>query len=414
MTHFEYKNETLMAESVDLNALATEHGTPLYVYSRAAITEQYTQLNNAFASHPHRICFAVKANSNIGVLSVLANLGAGFDIVSQGELERVIRAGGKPSKTVFSGVGKNAAELEFALQHGIGCINVESESELDVLNTVAQKLKLKAPVSLRVNPDVDAKTHPYISTGLKENKFGIDIDRAVDVYKSAADMAGIQIVGVDCHIGSQLTNVTPFVDALERVLTLVTELEKADIRLHHIDIGGGLGICYDDETPPDVTAYAQQILNKLGSRNEEIWMEPGRYMVGNAGLLLTRVEHLKPTEHKNFAVVDAAMNDLLRPALYQGWHRVLPVTAAPTTNAKQWDIVGPICETGDFLAKDRELALQQGDLLAVMSAGAYGFVMSSNYNTRPRAAEIMVDKDQAHVIRRRETVDDLLALESTI
>lgn len=418
MTPFTYQNGTLQAEQVSCTELAAQHGTPLYVYSRAAITQQYQNLDAAFGAHPHRICYAVKANSNIAVLGVLAQLGAGFDIVSEGELQRVLAAGGDAAKTVFSGVGKHRAELVFALQEGIGCINVESESELALLNEVAMELGLQAPVSLRVNPDVDAQTHPYISTGLKENKFGIDIERAVTVYQQAADMAGIRIVGVDCHIGSQLTTITPFVDALDRVLCLLDQLSEHGITVQHIDIGGGVGICYDDETPPDVTDYAQQVIAKLNGRGTEIWMEPGRYMVGNAGLLLTTVEHLKPTEHKNFAIVDAAMNDLLRPALYQGWHRVLPVQAARDTAhdvaVHTWDIVGPICETGDFLAKDRDLALAQGDTLALMSAGAYGFVMSSNYNTRPRAAEIMVDGDQAHVVRRRETVADLLALETVL
>lgn len=412
--HFNYQQGQLHGEQVSLADLASEYGTPLYVYSRAAITQQYQQLDQAFGEHPHRICYAVKANSNLGVLSVLAQLGAGFDIVSAGELQRVLRAGGQASNTVFSGVGKNRTELEYALQQGIGCINVESESELQMLDAVAQQLNVQAPVSLRVNPDVDAQTHPYISTGLKENKFGIDIDRAVAVYQQAAAMSGIQIVGVDCHIGSQLTSVKPFVDALERVLHLVDTLADAGIELRHIDIGGGVGICYDDETPPDVADYAQQVIAKLNSRQVEVWMEPGRYMVGNAGVLLTTVEHLKPTEHKNFAVVDAAMNDLLRPALYQGWHRVQRAKQASEAPVKEWDIVGPICETGDFLAKERTLPLAQGDLLAIMSAGAYGFVMSSNYNTRPRAAEIMVDGSAVHVLRRRETIDDLLALESTV
>lgn len=414
MTHFDYHNNQLHAEQVSCAALAKTYGTPLYVYSRAAITEQYSTLSRAFGQQSHQICYAVKANSNLGVLSVLAKLGAGFDIVSQGELQRVIAAGGDPAKTVFSGVGKTRSELEFALQNNIGCVNVESESELVLLNEVAQSIDCQAPISLRVNPDVDAQTHPYISTGLKENKFGIDINRAVEVYQQAEKMPGIRITGVDCHIGSQLTNITPFIDALDRVLTLVTTLEKTGIDLEHIDIGGGLGICYDDETPPDVDHYAQKIINKLAGRDVKIVMEPGRYMVGNAGVLLTQVEHLKPTEHKNFAIVDAAMNDLLRPALYQGWHRVLPVDQSKGENNQLWDIVGPICETGDFLAKDRELDLAQSDVLALMSAGAYGFVMSSNYNTRPRAAEIMVDSDQAHVIRRRETVNELLALEQTI
>jgi len=412
MAYFETRNGQLFAEDVALADIAQQYGTPAYVYSRAAIETAWKDLDQAFASKAHQICYAVKANSNLAVLKLLADLGSGFDIVSGGELARVLAAGGDPAKVVFSGVGKTSAEIQQALEAGIHCFNVESEPELERIDQVAQQLGVQAPVSLRVNPDVDAQTHPYISTGLKENKFGVDINEAPRVYARAAEMAGINVVGVDCHIGSQLTEVQPFQDALDRVLALIDTLATQGIALEHIDIGGGLGICYDDEVPPTAQEYADAVLARLADRDLTILMEPGRSIVGNAGLLLTSVEFLKPTEHKNFALVDAAMNDLIRPALYSGWHQVLPVTANAEAETQQWDIVGPVCETGDFLAKDRALAIAPGDVLAVMSAGAYGFVMSSNYNSRPRPVELLVDGDQVRVIRERESVASLWAGEA--
>lgn len=412
MTFFETRNGQLFAENVALADIAAEFGTPAYVYSRGAIEAAWKDLDAAFASREHLICYAVKANSNLAVLKVLADLGSGFDIVSGGELARVLEAGADASKVVFSGVGKTVAEIRQALEAGIHCFNVESEPELERINAVAQQMGVMAPVSLRVNPDVDAQTHPYISTGLKENKFGVDINEAPRVYARAAQMAAVNVVGVDCHIGSQLTDVQPFKDALDRVLALIDTLAEQGIQLRHIDIGGGLGICYDDEVPPTSEEYAQAVLPALAGRDLTILMEPGRSIVGNAGCLLTTVEFLKPTEHKNFALVDAAMNDLIRPALYSGWHRVLPVQSSEGEPTEQWDIVGPVCETGDFLAKDRALALEAGDVLAVMSAGAYGFVMSSNYNSRPRPVELMVDGDSVRVVRERETLESLWAGES--
>lgn len=414
MTHFQYQDGVLHAESVSAQTIAEQYGTPAYVYSRAAFTEQYQNLDNAFAAVPHLLCYAVKANSNLGVLSVLVKLGSGFDIVSGGELFRVLQAGGDASKVVFSGVGKTADEIQTALEAGIKCFNVESDAELDRINAVATEMGVQAPVSLRVNPDVDANTHPYISTGLKENKFGVAIEDAVAVYQRAKALPGLNVVGVDCHIGSQLTEVEPFVAALERVLTLIDKLEMAGIKLQHLDIGGGLGICYDDEQPPAPTEYADALLAKLAGRNVELLMEPGRYIAGNSGVLLTSVEFLKHTEYKNFAVVDAAMNDLLRPALYSAWQKIQRVVTASDAPAATYDIVGPICETGDFLGKDRELSLAEGDVLAVMSSGAYGFVMSSNYNSRPRAVELMVDGEQVHVVRARESLDDLIAGEAVL
>lgn len=412
MAYFETRNGQLFAEDMALADIAQQYGTPAYVYSRAAIETAWKDLDQAFASKAHQICYAVKANSNLAVLKLLADLGSGFDIVSGGELARVLAAGGDPAKVVFSGVGKTSAEIQQALEAGIHCFNVESEPELERIDQVAQQLGVQAPVSLRVNPDVDAQTHPYISTGLKENKFGVDINEAPRVYERAAEMAGINVVGVDCHIGSQLTEVQPFQDALDRVLALIDTLATQGIALEHIDIGGGLGICYDDEVPPTAQEYADAVLARLADRDLTILMEPGRSIVGNAGLLLTSVEFLKPTEHKNFALVDAAMNDLIRPALYSGWHQVLPVTVNAEAETQQWDIVGPVCETGDFLAKDRALAIAPGDVLAVMSAGAYGFVMSSNYNSRPRPVELLVDGDSVSVIRERESIASLWAGEN--
>ncbi len=413
MDHFHYRDGILHAEDVALPDVAARFGTPCYVYSRATIERHWHAFDAAFADQPHLVCYAVKANSNLGVLSVLARLGSGFDIVSVGELERVLRAGGRADRVVFSGVGKREDEMRRALEAGIRCFNVESEAELERLDQVAGSLGRRAPVSLRVNPDVDAKTHPYISTGLKENKFGIPIEAAPELYARAAAMANIDIAGVDCHIGSQLTEVSPFVDALDRVLALVDTLAAQGIAIRHLDIGGGLGIRYHGETPPEPADYAAAMHARLAGRGLEVLMEPGRAIVGNAGVLLTRVEYLKPTPAKHFAVVDAAMNDLLRPALYDAWQDIVPVQPREGA-AQRYDIVGPVCETGDFLGKDRQLALAPGDLLAVRSAGAYGFSMSSNYNSRPRAAEVMVDGGEVHQVRARESIDQLMASESVL
>lgn len=413
MDAFNYRDGELFAEGVALSAIAERFGTPTYVYSRAHIEAQYQAYAQALAGMPHLVCFAVKANSNLGVLNVLARLGAGFDIVSRGELERVLAAGGQADKIVFSGVGKTRDDMRRALEVGVHCFNVESAEELERLQLVAAELGVRAPVSLRVNPDVDAGTHPYISTGLKENKFGIDIATAEDVYIRAAQLPNLEIVGVDCHIGSQLTTLEPFIDALDRLLELVDRLGECGIYLRHIDLGGGLGVRYRDEEPPLAADYVKAVRQRLDGRELALVFEPGRFIVANAGVLLTRVEYLKHTEHKDFAIVDGAMNDLIRPALYQAWmdvSAVRPRDAEPRT----YDIVGPICETGDFLAKERTLALAEGDLLAVHSAGAYGFVMSSNYNTRGRAAEVLVDADQAVEVRRRETVAELFAGESLL
>ena len=408
MDYFNYHDGHLCAEDVPLADIAAQHGTPTYVYSRATLERHWRAFDSALAGRPHLICYAVKANSTLAILNLFARLGSGFDIVSGGELERVLKAGGEPGKIVFSGVGKTTAEMRRALDVGIRCFNVESEPELERLNEVAATLGKRAPVSLRVNPDVDAGTHPYISTGLKENKFGIDIAIAEAVYAHAATLPHLEIIGVDCHIGSQLTHVTPFVDALARVLALLDRLAARGINIQHLDLGGGLGIRYRDELPPEPRDYLAPILAALGDRDVEILLEPGRAIVGNAGVLLTRVEYLKHTEHKDFAVIDAAMNDLLRPALYGAWQAIIPVQPRLDKTPRVYDLVGPVCETGDFLGKDRELALEPGDLLAVRSAGAYGFSMSSNYNSRPRAAEIMVDGKHVHVVRERETLEDLV------
>jgi len=413
MHYFTDRNGELYVEDTPLAVVAERFGTPTYVYSRAAFTQHYLAYSQALGSHPGMICYAIKANSNLGILNLLAKLGAGFDIVSIGELERVLRAGGNPAKIVFSGVGKTPDEMARALDVGIFCFNVESEAELEILAQVAAEKGVVANISLRVNPDVDANTHPYISTGLKENKFGIDIKRAPAVYKRAAELPSVSIQGVDCHIGSQLTQLTPFLDALDRVLALIDELAAAGIPIHHLDLGGGLGVTYRNETPPDVADYMAALKAKLGDRPLSLMFEPGRSISANAGVLLTKVLYLKPTEHKNFAIIDAAMNDNIRPSLYQAWQEIRAVKprAEPT---KHWDLVGPICETGDFLGKDRELAIAPGDLLSVMSAGAYGFSMSSNYNTRGRAAEVIVDGDQMHLVRERETIDDMLRGEAVI
>jgi diaminopimelate decarboxylase len=411
MDSFAYQEGCLHAEQVDLQQLADQHGTPLYVYSRATLERHWHAFDRALGEHPHLVCYAVKANSNLAVLALLARLGSGFDIVSGGELARVIRAGGDPSKVVFSGVGKSSAEMEQALQAGIRCFNVESTAELVRLNEVAAAHGAIAPVSVRVNPDVDARTHPYISTGLKENKFGIDTGAALAVYQRAADAAHLQVAGIDCHIGSQLTEIAPFVDALDRVLELLGRIEAQGIVVHHLDLGGGLGVRYRDEHPPSPERYMRPIMARLANSNKEILIEPGRAIAANAGLLLTRVQYLKESAHRNFAIVDAAMNDLIRPALYGAWQDIVPLRKRPNA-VKVYDIVGPVCETGDFLGKDRRLSLAAGDLLAVRSAGAYGFTMSSNYNSRPRAAEILVDGAKAHVVRHRETVDSLFANET--
>jgi diaminopimelate decarboxylase len=407
MDYFNYHDGSLQAENVDLGAIAERYGTPCYVYSRATLERHWHVFDKALGAHPHLICYAVKANSSLAVLQILARLGSGFDIVSEGELERVLRAGGDPARVVFSGVGKRAAEMQRALEAGIRCFNVESEAELVRLEAVAASSGLVAPVSIRVNPDVDALTHPYISTGLRDNKFGIDIDRALQVYHLASELPHLQVTGIDCHIGSQLTATAPFVDALGRVLQLVDHLQADGIELAHIDLGGGLGIPYRaQDNPPLPDAYARELLTRMSDRPQELLLEPGRAIAGNAGILLTTVEYLKHTAHKNFAIVDAAMNDLQRPALYNAWHDIVPVRPREGTPVR-YDVVGPVCETGDFLGKERELLLAEGDLLAVRSAGAYGFSMSSNYNSRPRAAELMVDGDRVFVIRERETLDDL-------
>jgi diaminopimelate decarboxylase len=418
MDHFTYQRGQLHAESVPLEEIAHSVGTPTYVYSRATLSRHYQAFDQALQGIPHLICYAVKANSNLAVLNVLARLGAGFDIVSGGELERVIRAGGDPEKVVFSGVGKTSAEIRTSLRAGIKCFNVESADELERIAGIAGQLDVRAPISLRVNPDVDPKTHPYISTGLKENKFGIPADEAYELYTMAHnEYPMLDLVGIDCHIGSQLTEISPVIEALDRVLDLVEKLKQAGVNLRHLDIGGGLGISYQNEQPPDPEQYVLALRERLQQREISeltLILEPGRAIVGNAGILLTRVEYLKNTPGHHFAIVDAAMNDLMRPALYDAWQEVVAVAPRDKDSAKIWDIVGPVCETGDTLAKQRELSLQEGDLLAIRSSGAYGFSMSSNYNTRPRPPEIMVDGEEFHIVRRREVMDDLMAMESLL
>jgi len=414
MDQFSYQSGQLHAEDVSLCEIAERFGTPCYVYSRAAIEHNWQSYHQAFGSHPHLICYAVKANSNLAVLNLLSRLGSGFDIVSVGELERVLLAGGNPASIVFAGVGKKKEEMRRALEAGIRCFNVESVAELERLNAIAGEMGVQAPVSFRVNPDVDAETHPYISTGLKRNKFGIAISEAPAVYEEANAMSHIDIVGVGCHIGSQLTGMGPFLDALQRLLMLVETLESTGIPVRQIDVGGGLGIRYEDETPPSPGQYVNEILSALQGRDCELLLEPGRSIVGNAGVLLTRVEYLKSTEEKNFAIVDAAMNDLLRPALYDAWQGIVEVVQEDSQKSAVYDVVGPVCETGDFLGKDRELAIRTGDLLAVRSAGAYGFTMSSSYNTRPRAAEVLVDGSESHLVRTRDSIADLVKGESII
>lgn len=407
---FIYRNDELFIESVSLQHIAKEYGTPCYVYSRNALTQAYQEFDSAFTDRDHLICYAVKANSNVAILNLLARLGSGFDIVSGGELQRVIKAGGDPHKTVFSGVGKTQQEMRMALDVGILCFNVESEAELATLNQVAKSMDKIAPVSLRVNPDVDAKTHPYISTGLKENKFGVPADEAMRIYQSAHAYPHIRFSGLDCHIGSQLTELTPFMQASNKLLDLLNDVQSQGLTITHLDLGGGLGIRYRDESPPTIKDYVSALCASTQTTRQRLLIEPGRSLIGNAGVLLTRVEYLKHTPARNFAIVDAAMNDLMRPALYDAYHDILPVVKNSKTTT-QYQIVGPVCETGDFLGHDRSLHLAQGDLLAVMSAGAYGMSMSSNYNTRPRAAEVMVDDTIMHLIRQRETIDELIGPE---
>ncbi|RCV90448.1 diaminopimelate decarboxylase [Billgrantia montanilacus] len=418
MDHFEYRDGVLYGEEVPLSRVADEVGTPCYVYSKATLARHFRAYTEALGSHPHLICYAVKANSNLAVLGLLARLGAGFDIVSLGELERVLAAGGDPAKVVFSGVAKQEAEMARALDVGIKCFNVESRPELERLSAVAERLGKVAPVSLRVNPDVDAGTHPYISTGLKGNKFGIPVEEALAVYELASTLPGIEIVGLDCHIGSQLTELAPFLDALDRLLLLLERLRERGITVQHLDLGGGLGVPYRDERPPQPFDYAASLLERLAQwphgANLTLLFEPGRSIAANAGVLLTRVEYLKHGETKNFAIIDAGMNDLIRPSLYQAWQAIIPVDARHPRDSALYDVVGPVCETSDFLGKDRELAIAAGDLLAVRSAGAYGFTMASNYNSRPRPAEVMVDGDSYHIVRRRESIEDLWAGESLL
>lgn len=413
MNAFTLTNGQLHIESVALSDIAARFDTPCYVYSRTALETALDEFQQELAGIDSLVCYAVKANANLAVLNVFARRGAGFDIVSIGELKRALAAGADPKKIVFSGVGKTAAEMAFALETGILCFNVESAPELDRLNDVAVSLGKKAPISLRVNPNVDAKTHPYISTGLKENKFGVAYEDALKIYERAASLPGIEVMGIDCHIGSQLLDPSPFAEALDKLLQLIDQLATNGITLHHIDLGGGLGIRYDDEEAPTVKSYLQPLLKKLKDRQLKVLLEPGRRLVGNAGVLLTKVEYLKTGEVKNFAIIDAAMNDLTRPALYDAWHDIVPVV--PRNDRPQnWEVVGPICESGDFLGHNRALAIEPGDLLAILSAGAYGMAMSSNYNARPRAAEVMVDGAKVHLVRRRETIEELYALESIV
>lgn len=414
MDHFQYRDGELYAEDVPLQAVAERFGTPCYVYSRATLERHWHAFDDAFGDHPHLVCYAVKANSNLGVLNLLARLGSGFDIVSVGELERVLAAGGAPDKVLFSGVGKQEREMRRALEVGIRCFNVESASELERLNRVAGEMDRRAPISLRVNPDVDAQTHPYISTGLRENKFGIAIEDAAALYRHAQTLPHLAVTGVDCHIGSQLTQLGPFLDALERVLVLVERLQGEGIEIRHLDLGGGLGVRYRDEVPPLPSDYAGALLRRLAQAPFEILIEPGRAIAANAGVLLTRVEYLKHSPSKDFAVIDAAMNDLIRPALYQAWQPIVSVEERPHGVHGVYDLVGPICETGDFLGKQRALTLAEGSLLAVRGSGAYGFSMASNYNSRPRAAEVMVDGDRMHLVRRRETIAELFAGEQRL
>ena len=413
MDFFQYKNEQLYVEDLPVKQLAEEFGTPLYIYSRATLERHWHAFDSALGKHPHLICYAVKANSNIGILNVMAKLGSGFDIVSQGELERVLAAGGEASKVVFSGVAKSRAEIMRALEVGIRCFNVESVAELHHINQIAGEMGKIAPISLRVNPDVDAHTHPYISTGLKENKFGVSVDEAREVYKLAATLPHVRITGMDCHIGSQLTELQPFLDATDRLIRLIEQLQEDGITLKHLDLGGGLGVTYTDETPPHPSDYAAALLNKLkGYENLEIILEPGRAIAANAGILVAKVQYLKSNESRNFAITDTGMNDMIRPALYEAYMNIIEIDRTLEREKAIYDVVGPVCETSDFLGKQRELAIAEGDYIAQRSAGAYGASMSSNYNSRPRTAEVLVDGDKAHLIRRRESLSELWALES--
>ena len=413
MDFFQYKNEQLYVEDLPVKQLAEEFGTPLYIYSRATLERHWHAFDSALGDHPHLICYAVKANSNIGILNVMAKLGSGFDIVSQGELERVLAAGGEASKVVFSGVAKSRAEIMRALEVGIRCFNVESVAELHHINQIAGEMEKIAPISLRVNPDVDAHTHPYISTGLKENKFGVSVDEAREVYKLAATLPHVKITGMDCHIGSQLTELQPFLDATDRLIRLMEQLKEDGITLKHLDLGGGLGVTYTDETPPHPSDYATTLLNKLKNYEDlEIILEPGRAIAANAGILLAKVQYLKSNESRNFAITDTGMNDMIRPALYEAYMNIIEIDRTLGREKAIYDVVGPVCETSDFLGKQRKLAIAEGDYIAQRSAGAYGASMSSNYNSRPRTAEVLVDRDKAHLIRRRESLSELWALES--
>ena len=415
MDFFQYKNEQLYVEDLPVKQLAEEFGTPLYIYSRATLERHWHAFDSALGKHPHLICYAVKANSNIGILNVMAKLGSGFDIVSQGELERVLAAGGEASKVVFSGVAKSHAEIMRALEVGIRCFNVESVAELHHINQIAGEMGKIAPISLRVNPDVDAHTHPYISTGLKENKFGVSVDEAREVYKLAATLPHVRITGMDCHIGSQLTELQPFLDATDRLIRLIEQLQEDGITLKHLDLGGGLGVTYTDETPPHPSDYAAALLNKLkGYENLEIILEPGRAIAANAGILVAKVQYLKSNESRNFAITDTGMNDMIRPALYEAYMNIIEIDRTLEREKAIYDVVGPVCETSDFLGKQRELAIAEGDYIAQRSAGAYGASMSSNYNSRPRTAEVLVDGNKAHLIRRRESLSELWALESIV
>lgn len=413
MDFFQYKNEQLYVEDLPVKQLSEEFGTPLYIYSRATLERHWHAFDSALGKHPHLICYAVKANSNIGILNVMAKLGSGFDIVSQGELERVLEAGGEASKVVFSGVAKSRAEIMRALEVGIRCFNVESVAELHHINQIAGEMGKVAPISLRVNPDVDAHTHPYISTGLKENKFGVSVDEAREVYKLAATLPHVKITGMDCHIGSQLTELQPFLDATDRLIRLIEQLKEDGITLKHLDLGGGLGVTYTDETPPHPSDYAAALLNKLKDYEDlEIILEPGRAITANAGILVAKVQYLKSNESRNFAITDTGMNDMIRPALYEAYMNIIEIDRTLEREKTIYDVVGPVCETSDFLGKQRELAIAEGDYIAQRSAGAYGASMSSNYNSRPRTAEVLVDGDKAHLIRRRENLSELWALES--
>ena len=413
MDFFQYKNEQLYVEDLPVKQLAEEFGTPLYIYSRATLERHWHAFDSALGEHPHLICYAVKANSNIGILNVMAKLGSGFDIVSQGELERVLAAGGEASKVVFSGVAKSRAEIMRALEVGIRCFNVESVAELHHINQIAGEMGKVAPISLRVNPDVDAHTHPYISTGLKENKFGVSVDEAREVYKLAATLPHVKITGMDCHIGSQLTELQPFLDATDRLIRLIEQLKEDGITLKHLDLGGGLGVTYTDETPPHPSDYAAALLNKLKDYEDlEIILEPGRAIAANAGILVAKVQYLKSNESRNFAITDTGMNDMIRPALYEAYMNIIEIDRTLGREKAIYDVVGPVCETSDFLGKQRELAIAEGDYIAQRSTGAYGASMSSNYNSRPRTAEVLVDGNKAHLIRRRENLSELWALES--